>query len=491
MKQNLSFLFGKDHPAVQEKSFIVLPGQNCIRITIDTSLKQGLYTVLYVYAPSHCLRAMRQVGYGERILQIGEEIGLCSSGACPGLVKEGTWTIRAVIYNRIEQSADQEAALLLTISEAAGEIGERAGEEQWMNQDGTIVFPERSIIRCTPGWYAGDFHVHTHLSDGQETMTVQNWKAEFMGLSFFMVTEHNVMPFSWMKSQILAIPSIEITSSEGHCNLFGLHACVNDPDRCCWDHEHADALLSEAALGAHRQNALVSINHPFLSPWSWQHEDFQISELDCLEVINDPTYPDNQAANQNAIALLDCLWNDGYQITALGGSDTHRKLDDWYPGADGPSIIGDPATWVYCSVLSAQAILDGVRAGHTMISRNCVPSVCLLFQNMEILPGSEVRGSGQLRAEIILQKCRRPLQFYAVYDGVRTKLSQHQDMSERTCMAVCSMQWESGAHWLRFEAADEDGMICFLTNPVFSGRKEHAFKTIGEAMAEIRAQEKL
>ncbi|MGN1390230.1 MAG: hypothetical protein ACI4WR_11325, partial [Bulleidia sp.] len=149
------------------------------------------------------------------------------------------------------------------------------------------------------------------------------------------------------------------------------------------------------------------------------------------------------------------------------------------------------ATWVYCRGLSEQTILDGLRAGHTMISRGCVPSVCFLFQDFEILPGSEVRGSGLFQAEIILQKCMHALQFYVIQDGTRTELSAYQNDSERTCRVIFRMRWESGVHWLRFEADDENGNVCFLTNPVYSGRKKHAYMTIGQAMAQIRKQEKL
>ncbi|MGN1388620.1 MAG: CehA/McbA family metallohydrolase, partial [Bulleidia sp.] len=303
--QNLCFLFGKEHPAMQEQSFSVFPGQHSIRITIDISFEPGLYTVLYVYAPSHCLRAMRQIGYGERVLQISEENAQCSYGACAGPLSAGTWTIRAVIYGELKQYFTEDVPLSLTVSDTAGELAEPAGEERWMNQEGRILFPEDSPVHRASGWYAGDFHVHTHLSDGQETMRVQMWKADLMDLSFFMVTEHNLMPFSFIRGNVLAIPSIEITASEGHCNLFGLQSCMNDPDRFCWDSEHADELLNEAIREAHRQNALVSVNHPFLSPWAWQDADLPVSELDCLEVINDPTYPGNREANRNAIALLD------------------------------------------------------------------------------------------------------------------------------------------------------------------------------------------
>ena len=55
--------------------------------------------------------------------------------------------------------------------------------------------------------------------------------------------------------------------------------------------------------------------------------------VDCLEIINDPTYPDAAHANDKAVHFLDELWNDGYRIYGVGGSDSHNLIEERYEGA--------------------------------------------------------------------------------------------------------------------------------------------------------------
>lgn len=200
MNQDLIFDFRIHHPPHQEQSFLVHDGQTCIRITLDIPFEKGIYTVLTVYDPSHCIRAMRQVGYGERILQISNSPETCSFGACYGKLEAGIWTIHAAIYPEVLEKNDHFPAFCLVISDQPSEVKEQAGQEVWMNQFGTILFDGQKEYESMLRWYAGDFHVHTHLSDGWETIPDQMEKARLAGLDFYTATEHNLMAFTWPSS---------------------------------------------------------------------------------------------------------------------------------------------------------------------------------------------------------------------------------------------------------------------------------------------------
>ncbi|MGO4779040.1 CehA/McbA family metallohydrolase, partial [Lysobacter sp. 2RAB21] len=99
-------------------------------------------------------------------------------------------------------------------------------------------------LRAGPGWYRGDLHMHTGHSDGSCAsqagakvpcplfLTAQ--AASAAGLDFIAVTEHNTVshladlrelqPYF---DRLLLIPGIEITTFQGHANVFGTYAPVD------------------------------------------------------------------------------------------------------------------------------------------------------------------------------------------------------------------------------------------------------------------------
>ena len=145
-------------------------------------------------------------------------------------------------------------------------------------------------------------------------------QAKKMGLDYFAVTDHNILPTKWIRDDVLTIPGIEITSSKGHFNALGLKKWI-DWRPTCMDggmetEEGMNRILAEAKFAG----ALVSINHPMLKPWEWQFKTTPLSLVDVIEIWNDPTYKDNPAATEEALQLWDILWNDGHRIYGIGGS---------------------------------------------------------------------------------------------------------------------------------------------------------------------------
>src|SRR5690606_21668950 len=103
---------------------------------------------------------------------------------------------------------------------------------------------------------------------------------------------------------------------------------------------------------------IISINHPFLTVWKWKFTETLLEKIDTIEICNDPTYSDNEKATELALIAWNHLLNDGYQITGIGGSDSHLKPTETYEDSDIPSLIGDPGTFVYCDQLSATNIVN-------------------------------------------------------------------------------------------------------------------------------------
>ena len=82
------------------------------------------------------------------------------------------------------------------------------------------------VFNPQPGWYAGDFHLHSNAShDGENSTTELAEFAKEEGLDFLALTDHNTIDgFTEIaeNSDFPFIPGIEVTLSKGHFNVFGM-----------------------------------------------------------------------------------------------------------------------------------------------------------------------------------------------------------------------------------------------------------------------------
>lgn len=71
----------------------------------------------------------------------------------------------------------------------------------------------------------GAFHVHTVASDGHGTLEEVARAASAAGLSFVVVTDHNVKPFAPHRLDgVLLIAGVEVSTSDGHVVVLGVDA---------------------------------------------------------------------------------------------------------------------------------------------------------------------------------------------------------------------------------------------------------------------------
>ena len=246
-----------------------------------------------------------------------------------------------------------------------------------------------------PRWYRGDLHVHTGHSDGS-CLSRKHVKipcpvyksldaAARAGLDFVAITDHNassqVQSLRELKpyfDDLLLIPGREITTFQGHANVFG----AVDPIDFQLTSPRAPSLTTILDQ-AHQLGGLVSINHPALpsgeqcmgcgwtAPTPWD-------QIDAVEVINGGTVRATGGVAEtllSGIAFWQGLLDKGYRLTAIAGSDNH---DPDLP-AEEPGAIGDPATLVYADGNNQDAILDGIRAGKVLIDLDGVTDRDLTF----------------------------------------------------------------------------------------------------------------
>jgi hypothetical protein len=234
-------------------------------------------------------------------------------------------------------------------------------------------------LKTGPGWYRGDLHLHTGHSDGSCAgrtgarvpcplhLTLD--AAADRGLDFVSVTEHNatshhqalaeLQPFF---SDLLLIPGREITTFQGHANVFGVTAPIDfqlGGPRA----PTLDRILDqvEAAGG------LISLNHPGMPSGAvcmgcgWTAKT-DYARVPLIEAVNGGT-PGGPEGPLSGIRFWEARLNDGFRITGVGGSDNH---DARRPLTETQSV-GSPTTVVYAEALSQPAILAGLKAGRVFV----------------------------------------------------------------------------------------------------------------------------
>src|SRR5882724_6012595 len=253
----------------------------------------------------------------------------------PGPLRAGQWNLLLGIPNI---RADTKAEF------TAGVRFERAGA------DPAALVQSEPALRAGPGWYRGDLHMHTAHSDGSCLSRRQQRvpcplfltakAASDRGLDFIAITDHNTVSQADAMRELqpyfddlLLIPGREITTFQGHANLFGTVATldfrVGSADVPDWN-----ALLSNVA----QVGGVISINHP-VRPSGEQcmgcgwtpRGGADYARMQAVEVVNGR---DADTAF-SGVPFWEHLLEQGYQLTALGGSDNH----------DAPSgTIGTPTT---------------------------------------------------------------------------------------------------------------------------------------------------
>jgi hypothetical protein len=329
------------------------------------------------------------------------------------------------------------------------------------------------VLNPHPGWYRGDFHLHTTSSDGHYSPNTLVRLALAEGLDFFAITDHNsIGSFGKFSDELglLVIPGIEVTLAEGHWNVFGIH---DQPDWlskvCVWDKllhmKDLSGSISDFMSQIAQSGMLNSIDHPLLKPWEWQDGNTLLKYVHCLEIWNDPLWPDNAQANPAAVDMWTRWLNEGFRVTAIGGSDFHFLPGEisGYPG-EWPGL---PVTYVYAKELSSIAILDSIRHGKAYISMG--PRI-----HFEATCG-EYKGDLGTDFGIVQGKLVIHININGVPEGSCASLLKngkgiaHFPLDEEQTAYQFEDILDGNTCWYRLDVADQNGQILAVTNPVFAG----------------------
>ena len=337
-----------------------------------------------------------------------------------------------------------------------------------------------------PRWYRGDLHAHTGHSDGsclsrkQVKIPCPVYRsldaAARAGLDFIAITDHNassqfqslgeLQPYF---DDLLLIPGREITTFQGHANVFG----VVDPMDFQLTSPRAPRLATILDQ-AHGLGGLVSINHPALpsgeqcmgcgwtaqTPWD---------RIDAIEVMNGGTIRASDGVAETAlsgITFWQGLLDKGYRLTAIAGSDNHNPD---LP-ADEPGAIGYPTTAVFAKANTQDAILDAIRSGKVLIDLDGVTDRAVSFsaefgnqsvsigEVMALPKGGKVRFYVQTtnltgaRIEVVGPGAAAP---------VLAPITKPQEAR------LFTLKMDHQRRWVRLNIRSANGRLLMISNPIY------------------------
>ena len=337
-------------------------------------------------------------------------------------------------------------------------------------------------LRPESGWYRGDLHLHTGHSDASclsqsghlvpcpvfKTLAA----AAERQLDFVAITDHNttshyealreLQPYF---DRLLIVPGREITTFEGHLNMFGttefIDFRVGSPSV-----PTMDALLDQVQ----RLQALISINHPndptgeVCMGCKWEAADANLTQIQAVEAVNDG----NSGGPLSGIPFWEAQLNRGFHLTGIGGSDSHRPDEKSKP----LSGVGYPTTVVQADQLSERAILEGIRAGRVFIDVEGTPDRLLEFTATS--EGATVLMGGALNAP-----SGTMIHFSVHVSGVRgARLEVIEDAGVILPVAEPNAAGDDAResfdlvsdgrrHWIRINVRDREDRLLLVGNPIY------------------------
>jgi hypothetical protein len=186
--------------------------------------------------------------------------------------------------------------------------------------------------------------------------------------------------------------------------------------------------------------------------WTVANTDFR--HIDAVEAVNggvtDGAY--------SGIPFWDGLLNQGFRITAVGGSDNH----DASKSLTEPGSVGYPTTVVQAQELSQTAILDGIRAGHVFLdvegSKDRLLEYTASVGDRKAEMGDAIAVN---RGEVV----RITVHVENVPEGSLELIEDGRAQAKNSQ----SFDWTSdGArHWLRVVVRTPSGRLVLLGNPIY------------------------
>ena len=264
---------------------------------------------------------------------------------------------------------------------------------------------------------------------------------------------------------LLLMPGREITTFQGHANVFGTTAFIDF--RLTSPHvPHINDLLQQVQ----DLHGLISINHPG-SPsgaacmgCGWTVPDTDYSRVNAIEAINGGSLD----GPRSGIPFWQDKLNKGYRLTGVGGSDNH---DADYPPQT-RSAVGHPTTVVYAQNLSEVEILKAIRAGHVFIDLEGTADRTLEFSahagaNTASMGDAISSPAGQVVHFTLRMLALQNAHPEIIRDGELTTLVEAAPVQNKEEVRSFDYPSDGKRHWLRVNVRSADGTLLVAGNPIY------------------------
>lgn len=483
--------------------------KNCryLNVKLKSYAKRNPVVFLMLIDSNNTLRLQYRSINSKNNLIIGEDSSKCSIGAYPGEIVKGQWKLIIISLEKKKENINY-SIILEGSDNFIDENIDRLGDDVWVDYNkeenknllSLTSYNWNKTFNEETKWFKGDFHTHTILSDGKMTNELYIKTAKEMNMDFAVSTEHNIVPTGWKKDdEFLIIPGTEITLEDGHFNILGIRQFPLSLDlknivqdrRCKDSNEIQENIVKELVRTYRDEKAVYSVNHMVLEFWKWKFSNIRLDEFQTIEICNDPTYYLGAESNDKVIEMMYALWNDGYRIYGIGGSDAHILPTETYDNSSERSIIGDPATFIYSNGLTAESIIDSVKKGHIYVSRGIILDINIEVINgnkkdsylpgdeIEIISNAEVDYSVNIHLENMeneygkINETEFPLKIYFIENGIKKE-----QIIKEEGVASFTVRWNKGEYkYLGVEIRDMDNKFKAYINPIYHSSKEHELIT--------------
>lgn len=372
--------FNNEETEIKEYEVVINTDIKSLKVIIDSTKFEHFF--LIIKDPSNKIRAL--ITYKTRIKEyiISEDKNISSYCTKYGKLEKGIWKLIVIKPYNI----DCEFSILL-----------ESLKSDIKNNFSIINFDKDKILNNEKRWYKGDFHVHSTYSDGRQSLEDIALKLKEKNIDILALTDHSILSthFYNMENKLI-IPSTEVTfDDKGHFNILGVTDFI-DYSIYFKKYKNKDEIIN-VLLEDYKEN-ITSLNHPFHESIPFEH-DIDFKNIDFIEILNSPHEPKEIDHNIEARKFLDFLWSKNYLVYGIGGSDSHKDLEE------GKYSLGDPSNYIYMNGLSFNSLSKSLKNGNSYVSRDEKLTIDILCNEKNILPGDKVIGNIEYTIESTKSYC--------------------------------------------------------------------------------------
>lgn len=151
MKEVLNYIFSKEAAAVQKMQLLLNDRQAALSISIEGNSTLLSALDLFVKDEDDNIIFHRQLGSGESVIAITNDVKSASIGCVPCTLEKGTYVIELALWNEAKKYLLNEMQVNVTCESEYKKVKETCGDVVWMDKEGNLSSfdpnEKREIVR--------------------------------------------------------------------------------------------------------------------------------------------------------------------------------------------------------------------------------------------------------------------------------------------------------------------------------------------------------